>query len=131
MIEVSALERSKITDIVEDYWRAFITAMQLHGSDAASNVSHEFDGRIAEASRALGPMEALSFAQAVEADREKLMAEYVSDPGALKRRLGLSLGTDRKTKRRSGGQELGNLAVRTAVRATVWESVRAIFRLFR
>lgn len=128
MIEVSALERSKITDIVEDYWRAFITAMQLHGSDAAS---HEFDGRIAEASRALGPMEALSFAQAVEADREKLMAEYVSDPGALKRRLGLSLGTDRKTKRRSGGQELGNLAVRTAVRATVWESVRAIFRLFR
>jgi hypothetical protein len=31
----------------------------------------------------------------------------------------------------SAGQQLGNLAVRTAVRATVWETVRAFFRLLR
>lgn len=105
--------------------------MQLHGPNAALEVSREFEARIAEASRALDPLDGLAFQQAVEADREMLMAEYTSNPLALKRRLGLAFVTGSEKNIRSGGQDLGELAVRTAVRATVWESVRAIFRLFR
>ena len=58
-----------------------------------------------------------------------LMAEYTSNPLALKRRLGLAFVTGSQ-KRRSGGQDLGELAVRTAVRATVWEAFEQFFVFF-
>src|SRR3569833_444807 len=105
----------------EDYWRAFIAAMQTGGAEAALGVSQRFDGRVEETASLMPPLEAAAFRQAVEADRERLIQEYQSDPAGLKRRLGVSLGIDGAPPMGRASSGIGGLVARTAVRATVWE----------
>jgi hypothetical protein len=76
----------------------------------------------------LTPIEAAAFRQAVDAEREALLNEYERDPAGLKRRLGISLGVDALPVNVSQKMGLGELAVRTAVRATIWESIWKLFR---
>lgn len=127
------MDRQVVTGMVEDYWRAFIPAMQTGGMEAAVGVSERFNERVEETASLMPPLDAAAFRQAVEAERERLMAEYQSDPVGLKTRLGVGLGIDGPQPRgrapASGG--MGNLVVRTAVRATVWDSIWALFRAFR
>lgn len=123
------MDRGVVTGMVEDYWRAVIPASQSDPS-AAIGVTKKFEERVEETARLLQPVEAAAFRQAVDAERERLLQEYQANPAALKRRLGVPLGVDAAPpSRHSGG--LGELAVRTAVRATVWESIWALFRAFR
>lgn len=119
--------------MVEDYWRAVLPAMQSQNLAVAQEIGQRFEQRIQQAAAQLPPIDAAAFLQAVEAEREKILAEYQSNPGALKTRLGVPLGIDAplKTARPTSGSSLGELAVRTAVRATIWESIWALFRSVR
>lgn len=126
------MDRSVITGMVEDYWRARIPAMQTGGLDASMEITQRFEERIEETARLMPPLEAAAFCQALDAERERLIQDYTADPVAFKLRLGINLGVDAPGQARlGGGSGLGGLAVRTAVRATVWESIWALFRAFR
>lgn len=126
------MDRSVITGMVEDYWRARIPAMQNGGMAASLEVTQRFEERIAETAHLMPPLEAAAFSQALDAERERLIQEYTADPVALKLRLGINLGVDAPGQAHVGaGSGLGGLAVRTAVRATIWESIWALFRAFR
>jgi hypothetical protein len=122
------MDRQAVVGMVEDYWRAYVPAMQNSGIEAALEINQRFEERIERTAERLDPIEAAAFLQTIDAEREKLMAEYMRDPVALKDRLGIPLGVDEPRTRRRQGSDLGGLAVRTAVRATVWESIWALFR---
>jgi hypothetical protein len=77
----------------------------------------------------MDPETAKMFLQAVEKERELLFTEYNRNPDA---RLGLApLYSRNAVIRRPQRQSIGELAVRTAVRATIWETVISLFLAFR
>ncbi len=91
-----------------------------------------FDTRINAIATGLGGEYQQMFLAAVTRHRERLLQEYQADYAAFRRRLGVApphLETLQPVASRSAS--LGEIAVRTAVRATVWESVWALFRAFR
>ena len=127
------MDRDAIRGMAEDYWRAMIPLMQARDFEAAQDMGNKFEQRIHSVASALPPIESAAFQQAMDAEREKLIAEYKSDPYALKTRLGVSpVGDEPVTHvRQHRPNDLGNLVVRTAVRATVWETIWALFRGLR
>jgi hypothetical protein len=127
------MDRATVTGMVEDYWRSRISAAQHGGVQSILESVAVFEKRIAQVAAALPPIEGAAFLQAVDADREKLLAEYEANPIAFKQRLGIELGVDGPAHgfRSSKRQGLGELAVRTVVRATIWESIWSLFRLGR
>ena len=125
------MDRQAIIGMVEDYWRAVIPAMQGGDQQTVLEIAQRFEARVDATAKLLPPVEAAAFQQAVDTARERVVAEYQANPTALKRRLGIALGVDAPARRQRETDDLGRLAVRTAVRATVWESVWALFRLGR
>jgi hypothetical protein len=78
------------------------------------------------------PANAEIFLQAVEGERDLLFQEYKRNPDALKRRLGLAAASQPSLmSHRNQRQSIGEMAVRTAVRATIWETVISLFGAFR
>lgn len=125
------MDRSVVTSLVEDYWRTIIPAARAGGSKASSEAGDRFEERVNQIAASLEPMEAAAFTQHLEAERERLMSEYQADPVALKRRLGISLGIDAPRQHGRQSRRGGNLVGRTIVRATIWETIRSLFRTFR
>src|SRR6185312_7197512 len=120
-----AMDRDVIRGMAEDYWRAAIPLIQSRELDVAQELGQKFEQRIQSVANSLPPLESAAFLQAMDAERENLIAEYKSNPYALKKRLGTPLGRDQSSEsfqanRRS---DLGDLVVRTAVRATVWDTI--------
>jgi hypothetical protein len=123
------MDRQIVRGMVEDYWRARFSAAQSGNVALAEEISVRFEQRVQQTAALLPVIEAAAFHQAIEAEREKILTDYENDPAALKKRLGVSLGIDAPLKgHRTGRQGLGELAVRTAVRATVWETIWSLFR---
>ena len=114
---------------VEDHWRNFLTLVHIDKRKAFEAVK-DFDATIDMMAEYMSKPDASLLRQTIEVEREKIADEYDRNPNALKARLGLTnqVPTSTRSQNRQGLEEL---AVRTAVRATVWESVRSIFRLFR
>jgi hypothetical protein len=126
------MDRQVIRELVEDYWRTLIPATQAGGAAQFMQVSQEFETRINATAAALDPVEGAAFLQAVDAERQSIASEYEANPAAVKRRLGVPLGVDApQVAAAAVGADLAGVAVRTAVRATVWEGIWAIFRAFR
>ena len=114
---------------VEDRWRTFFSLVHIDKSKAIAAMK-SFDATIKTMSESMPEPDASFFRQTIEAEREKILDEYERNPDALKARLGLTNQMSAST-RSQNRQGLGELAVRTAVRATVWETIRSMFRLFR
>lgn len=126
------MDRAVVSGMVEDYYRTLIPAMQTNGIAGFEQTSQHFEQRVRQTADLLPPVEAAAFLQQVEAERERLMTEYRADPISLKRRLNISMGADCLSSREPrSGNNLGGLAVRTVVRATIWQSIREIFRVLR
>ncbi len=123
-----SVDRAAVRRLVEDHWRDFLSRMQ-RDPWSARNAILEFQARI-EAEAARMPQEqADAFLAVVEQERERLGAEYDAQADDLKRRLGVAPAPQRHPGTQRMG--LGEVAVRTAVRATVWEIVISLFRLLR
>lgn len=130
-------------ELVEESWKKFLTFAAAGSGDLAKECLLRFEDRIQDVARDLRKHgKDTEFLARIEAERAKVFDEYTSNPAALKRRLCISENLSglpqpqrvahvNQHSQRSTAQDLGHLAVRTAVRATVWDSVRAIFRLFR
>lgn len=124
------MDGKEITLMVEEFWRSFITVSANGNEQAAMQIVNRFQARIDAVAEALPEHQQQGFVDAVEAERERLFREYNANPGALRARLGIVPSTPVR-RSRSNRMGLGELAVRTTVRATVWESVFALFRAFR
>jgi hypothetical protein len=75
------------------------------------------------------PERAAQFLQAVEEEREIVLTEFKSSPESLKRRLGLTPALRPMVAMpRYQRQTIGEMAVRTAIQATIWETIVALFR---
>jgi hypothetical protein len=125
------IDRAAIRSIVEDHWRSFIS-VAVSDPQIGFQSLQNFDERIQATAALMPPERAAIYLQAVQEEREILFNEYNRNPDALKRRLGL--GPVRQPNRvvhQHQRQSIGELAVRTAVRATIWETVVSLFRAFR
>ena len=114
---------------VEDHWRHFLTLVHIDRQAALKSV-YGFDSLIREMTVQMPEPDATIFKQIVEAERTKLADEYDRNPDALKARLGLTTSMPHYMPS-FHRQSMDEMIVRTVVRATIWESVWAIFRLFR
>jgi hypothetical protein len=125
------IDRAAIRSMLEDHWRSFISVAVSNPQIGFQSLQN-FDERIQATASLMPPERAAMYLQAVEEEREILFNEYNRNPDALKRRLGL--GPVRQPNRvvhQHQRQSIGEMAVRTAVRATIWESVISLFRAFR
>jgi hypothetical protein len=129
MSESINIDRGAIRAMVEDFWRSFLAVAKQNPHVGKESIVR-FDERIRATAALMQTQQAASFLQTVDEEREILFDEYQRDPEALKQRLGLapSFAPALVIHRQ---QMLGEVVARTAVRATVWESVFALFRLFR
>lgn len=114
---------------VEDHWRNFFTLVRID-KRKAMEAMNSFDATIKMLTASMPEPDSSFFRQTIEAEREKILDEYERNPDALKARLGMTNQAPTYTQS-NNRQGLNELVVRTAVRATVWESVRSIFRAFR
>jgi hypothetical protein len=127
---------SDATKLAEARWRNLLTTGQRHPEltntellDLGHTETLDFQKmleRLAVQMGVFGPM----FVAAVECERGRLQDEYDADRVALRRKLGISLPEPVQPQVIYNGS-VGGMVVRTAIRATIWESVRALFRAFR
>ncbi|CAN5437334.1 hypothetical protein BH10PSE14_BH10PSE14_25130 [soil metagenome] len=125
------MDQVAITVMVEDFWRSFIPVSFAGDQQTAVLIVNRFQQQIDQMAAIMPTGEAESWLSEVEAVRERLFNEYNANPAALKQRLGIP---DPQPVRRGGARQrqgLGELAVRTAVRATVWETIISLFRAAR
>ncbi|MBU6269322.1 MAG: hypothetical protein KGN34_17375 [Sphingomonadales bacterium] len=128
------MDKTAVTVMVEDFWRSFIPVAFSGDQNTAALIVERFQKQINDMAAIMPNEEAAMFCQMVEEQRERLFQEYNTNPAALKERLGIPDGiasiqnSAQNTDRR---MNLGEIAVRTAVRATIWESIRSIFRIIR
>jgi hypothetical protein len=128
-------DRALARSLVETHWRDMIDASFRGDMEKATAIQQRLDERILEIMVELPTDRGSEFVGAAEEERNKLFEEYRRDPEALKRRIGAATAVpmvrpSRQPSRPSAAMVIGDTVVRTAVRATVWESVRAIFRGF-
>jgi hypothetical protein len=134
-------DRATVRLQVEDYWRSLVLYGR-HVGATQPNISRdeftrlsleryrEFNQRNEATAALMPPDQAATFLKMIEEEEAICFEEHQRNPDAFYRRIGLNLTSNpqpaaRVTYRRQG---LGELAVRTAVRATVWELIWSLFR---
>jgi hypothetical protein len=115
--------------MVDDLYRAFLPHAFAGEVEKSRSLIMAFEDKVQKIARELPGGAGQAFLKRLNAHRDNIANEYERDRQALRRRLGVAEMAPPAAA--SAGQQLGDLAVRTAVRATVWESVRAFFRLLR
>lgn len=131
---LTTVSRDDVREMVETNWRKFLTFAQegTPSKPLAVEVLKRFEEQIAQTAAGMGPAQAKEFLAICEDERARIFDEYTDNPDALKRRLGVGAPSFATQTRRSTRMPMGELAARTAVRATVWTVVRdVITSLFR
>lgn len=109
----------------EIYWKTFLTYARVDPKTAYEK-KELFENRIASLASKLDAESASFFLGEVEKNREKLFQEFKSDPNKQKRRLGVPVVCLKRNPPYNQG--LGQVIVRTAVRATIWDLIWNLFR---
>ena len=133
------VDRVTVRRLVEDFWRSLILVGRNMGQSNATresanatalDLSQRFRERN-EATAALMPSkQAAAFLKMIEVEDRICFEEHQRDPDALYRRLTLQLTSTPSVPPRTNNsrQGIGEIIVKTAVRATVWELVDSLFR---
>lgn len=121
-------EMQQIKQMVDESWRAFLTFAARGSGELGKECLLRFDEKVQKQARDMGP-DGKRWFDLVEEQRGLIFDEYSKDPAALKRRLGVPGAGSPRGRGHSSG--LADVAVRTAVRATVWQSIAALFRMTR
>ncbi|MBT2793471.1 hypothetical protein [Paraburkholderia strydomiana] len=140
-IDRDAEVRKFADDLVELHWRLFLSAAGRGDEDDAHKLVLGF-ARDCEENKAKvirgegGPKDSpenfRKMVQYIEEARSRIADEYDRDRAALKRRLGVPVSVTASVPvRHSNRMGIGEMAVRTAVRATVWTVVRDLIRAIR
>lgn len=119
--------KEEIRSMVEENWRQLLT-FGAQGSQAmGAAVVKRFDEKIERHAATLDTAAAKEFLASVEDERDRLFDEYSSSPDALKKRLGVSAPAQNGGGH-SSRQGMGEMVVKTAVRASIWASIFSLFR---
>jgi len=128
-------EAQQCKEMVEANWKAFLTFVAQGSVELGRECIVRFEEQIAQHARKMGK-DGERWLAVIEEQRALIFDEYTKNPDELKRRLGVSqpqqsIQSAPQHVHYVSGESLGDLAVRTTVRATIWASVLSIFRLFR
>lgn len=134
--------RKLADDLVDLHWKIFLSAAGRGDEDGARKAILSFD-QSCEENKAkvirgeygpdVNPENFRKMVQYTEEARGRIADEYDRSPTSLKLRLGVPVNTHVSVPaRQSNRMGIGEMAVRTAVRATVWtvvrDAIRAILR---
>jgi hypothetical protein len=133
------VNRAAVRQLVEEQFRAVILQGRYNGEhnvprDTAIAMALDLNRRQNEqidAITSLMPAEqATLFRQTVEEEGKLFYDEHQRDPDVSYRRLGLQLTSTPQVQQtiRYQRQGIGEMAVRTAVRAAIWELIVSLFR---
>jgi hypothetical protein len=136
------VDRAMVRRLVEDFWRSLVLYGRHLGEtqpnlsrDEYMRLSEDFSRRRRERNQAtattMPPEQARIFLQMIEEEDDICFQEHQRNPDAFYRCLGLNLTSDPKPTRQPvvyHRQSIGEMAVRTAVRATIWELIWSLFR---
>jgi len=125
--------RPEIRAMVEDFWRTFL-ALSITNREAANDIETRFANRINSMSLLMGSEQREIFLKTVNEENEMVLREHKSSPDSLRLRLGLnkiSYAPQIHAAPSRPRQGLGEIAIKTAVRATIWNGISSIFRIFR
>lgn len=117
---------NEIRLMVEDSWRRSLTFAVNGSAELGQEVLEQFENKIGNIALSLDDDKAVLFLHIVENERNTIFEEYTKSPEALKQRLGVKVVARRPSN--SAARDLGNLAVKTAVRASVWSAIWKLFR---
>ncbi len=134
-------DRALARERVEEFWRELIAFGRQVGRTnpnisregyalLAAERSRKFTERNEALAEQMMPDRGDAFLAMIEEEDNVCFEQHQTDPNAFYRRLSLKLTAETKAPNRGDYQRegLGELAVRTAVRATVWQLVRSLFR---
>jgi hypothetical protein len=139
------VDRAAVRRMVEDFWRLLLLSgrnlSQLHptatpqntsaAQDMARDLSRRFEQRCQATASLMPPEQRKIFLQMIEEEDSICFNELQTNGDALYRRLGIgdtASASPAPTPVAHHRQRLGEMAVRTAVRATVWELIWSLFR---
>ena len=119
--------RALARQLVHLHWQRLFTENR-RDPEVVRQMSAQFTARLHEIAAWLIKPVAKAFFDEAEAERARMSDAYERDPAALKRDLGVNVAP---TRRGPGvgavaGVVAGEVA-RTAVRVTLWESIRRLF----
>jgi hypothetical protein len=118
-------DRATVRKIVEDHWRATLPLrgdrMRAQNTTLIDQMSNRLGDQTDSWINSLPPDQGNELDRIFNEEMRLSIAEWERNPVGLKRRLGVLPGSV------SHRQGIGEMAVRTAVRASIWEG---IFRLF-
>jgi hypothetical protein len=124
-------DRTTAREMVEDHWRAIIR-VRGYGRRAKNTVlmhqmTNQFADQMEALAEAMPPAQANEFMDICKEESRSIAAEFKRSFYDLARRLEVLPGSVSQPANVSHRQGMGEMAVRTAVRASIWASV---FRLF-
>lgn len=135
------VDRAMVRRLVEDFWRSLVLYGRHLGEtqpnlsrDEYMRLSQAFSRRSHERNQAtaatMPPEQAQIFLQMIDEEDDICFQEHQHNRDAFYHRLGLNLTSDPKPTQTFvyRRQSLGEMAVRTAVRATIWELIWSVFR---
>jgi hypothetical protein len=141
------IDRAEIRQRVEGYWRGLILSARHIGEatgtgerakkemqNAQSQLAASFDAETAVIVGSMGAQNVQAYMSVLTEELDSIGNQYEADHDAVYRKLGLPFQHGILPASTSGyrRQNIGEMAVRTAVRATIWETVRlAVRAIFR
>ena len=120
--QVATLDRGAIRSMVEDGMRGL---MAINPADTAALTAavQRWDQHILSVAAVMPEGQRDPFIRAAAEERQILIDEQRRDPAGLRRRLGVQQPSD--IGRQTEG--IGSMAAKTAVRASIWAAIWAIF----
>jgi hypothetical protein len=133
------INRAAVRQLVEEQFRAVILQGRYNGEHnvpretaiaMSRDLSRRHQEQIDSIAATIPPEQATLFLQMIEEEHTLFFDEHQRDPDASYRRLGLPLTSTPGVPQIRGYQRqgIGEMAVRTAVRATIWELIFSLFR---
>jgi hypothetical protein len=135
------VDRAAVRHLVEDFWRSLVLLGRHLGETHPTSPPKEFRTAFTDFSRRfeeqnqataalMPPEQAKMFMQMIEEEDTICFEERQRNPDAFYRRLGLELTSTPPVHppviyKRQG---IAEMAVRTVVRATIWELIVSLFR---
>jgi hypothetical protein len=127
-----SFDRAAVRELVEDHWRAKIRirgyGRRAKNTELMHQMTNQFADQMEALAEAMPPAQGKEFMGICLEEMRSIAAEFKRSFYNLARRLEVLPGSVSRPGNVSHRQGIGEMAVRTAVRASIWAT---IFRLFR
>jgi len=134
-----SVDGSLVREMVEDFWRSYILFIRDLREKSPDASPEDFKDECLQFSRRtwarfeahaalMSPEQGQAFLRVIDEEDSICSQEHHSNPDRFGQRLGLSPRSPQPVGPIYRRQGIGEMAVSTAVRATIWELIRSLFR---